>query len=53
MYGLRTSAREFSSDKPDEDMGTLKLRTAPNRNISKEKHNEKMIYRPRAIQGVI
>jgi hypothetical protein len=26
MYGLMMSAREFSSDEPDEDMVTLKLR---------------------------
>jgi hypothetical protein len=29
MYGLMMSAREFSSDEPDEDIVTLKLRTIP------------------------
>jgi hypothetical protein len=32
-------------------MVPLKLRTAPDRNRSKQKHDEKTIYRPRAIQG--
>jgi hypothetical protein len=27
-------------------MVPLKLRTTPDRNISKQKHDEKMIYRP-------
>jgi hypothetical protein len=53
MYRLMISAREFSSEEPDEDMVTLKLRTTPDRNNSKQKHDEKMIYRPRAIRGVI
>jgi hypothetical protein len=30
----------------------LKLRIAPGRNRSKQKHNEKMIYKPRAIRGL-
>jgi hypothetical protein len=29
MYGLMISAREFSSDGPDEDVVTPKLRTIP------------------------
>jgi hypothetical protein len=29
MYGLMMSAREFSSDEPDEDIVTPKLRTIP------------------------
>jgi hypothetical protein len=47
------SAREFSLDEPDEDMATLKLRQSPDRNNSKQKHNESMIYRPWEIRGVI
>jgi hypothetical protein len=35
MYGLMMSAREFSSEDPDEDMETSKLRTIPDRNSSK------------------
>jgi hypothetical protein len=53
MYGLMMSAREFSSDELEEDMVALKLRTSPNRNRSKQKHDENMIYRPQAIRGVI
>jgi hypothetical protein len=53
MYGLMMSAREFSADEPDEDMVALKLRIAPDRNISKQKHDENTIYRPWAIWGVI
>jgi hypothetical protein len=53
MYGLMMSAREFSSDEPEVDIVALKLRTAPDRNRSKQKHDEKMIYRPRAIRRVI
>jgi hypothetical protein len=53
MYGLMMSAREFSSDEPEEDMVALKLRTTLDRNISKQKHDEKMKYRPWAIRGVI
>jgi hypothetical protein len=53
MYELMMSAREFSSDEPDEDMVALKLRTAPGRNKSKQKHEENTIYRPWAIRGVI
>jgi hypothetical protein len=53
MYGLMMSAREFSLDEPDEDMVTLKLRQSPDRNRSKQKHDENTIYRPRAIRGVI
>jgi hypothetical protein len=52
MYGLIMSAREFSSDEPYKDMVALKLRTAPNRNRSKQKHEENTIYRPWAIRGV-
>jgi hypothetical protein len=52
MYGLMMSAREFSSDEPDEDMVALKLRKALDRNRSKQKHDEKTIYRPRAIWGL-
>jgi hypothetical protein len=52
MYRLMMSAREFSSDEPKEDMVALKLRIAHDRNRSKQKHNEKMIYRPRAIWGL-
>jgi hypothetical protein len=34
-------------------MVPLKLRITPDRNRSKQKHDEKMIYRPQAIRGVI
>jgi hypothetical protein len=53
MYGLMMPAREFSSDEPEEDMVALKLKIAPDRNRSKQKHVEKTIYRPQAIRGVI
>jgi hypothetical protein len=53
MYGLMVSAREFSSDGPDEDIVTPKLRAIPDRNSSKQKYDEKMIYRSRVLQGVI
>jgi hypothetical protein len=53
MYELMMSAREFSSDEPDEDMVTLKLRTTPARNRLERKHDENTIYKPRAIRGVI
>jgi hypothetical protein len=53
MYGLMRSAREFSSDGPDEDIATQKLKVIPDRNNSKQKHDEKMIYRPRVLRGVI
>jgi hypothetical protein len=33
-------------------MMPLKLRTAADRNRSKQKHDENMIYRPRAIRGL-
>jgi hypothetical protein len=36
MYGLMVSAREFSSDGPDEDTATPKLRAIPGRNSSKQ-----------------
>jgi hypothetical protein len=53
MYGLMMSFREFSLNEPEEDLVALKLRTAPDRNRSKQKHDKNMIYRPRAIRGVI
>jgi hypothetical protein len=46
------SARDFSSDELEEDMVALELRTTPDRNRSKQKHDEKTIYRPQAIWGV-
>jgi hypothetical protein len=52
IYGL-ISAREFSSDGPDEDIVTSKLRTIPDRNSSKQKHDENTIYKPQKIWGVI
>jgi hypothetical protein len=52
MYGLMMSTREFSSDEPEENMVALKQRTTPDRNKSKQKHDEKTIYRPRAIRGL-
>jgi hypothetical protein len=36
MYRLMMSAREFSLDKPEENMVALKLRTAPDRNRLKK-----------------
>jgi hypothetical protein len=53
MYGLMISAREFSSNGPDEDIVTPKLRAIPDRNSSKQNTTRKMIYRPRVIRGVI
>jgi hypothetical protein len=53
MYGLMMFAREFSSDEPEEDMVAIKLKTAPDRNRLKQKHDENTIYKPRAIWGVI
>jgi hypothetical protein len=35
MYRLMISTREFSSDGPDEDIVTPKLRKSPDRNSSK------------------
>jgi hypothetical protein len=52
MYRLMISSREFSSDEPDEDMGTLKLRQLLTE-TDKKKHDENTIYKPRAILGVI
>jgi hypothetical protein len=52
MYRLMMSAREFSSDEPDEDMAAPKLGTTPDRNRSKQKRNENTIYRPRVIRGL-
>jgi hypothetical protein len=43
------SARGFSSDGPDEEIATSKLRIIPDRNSSKRKHDEKTIYRPRGL----
>jgi hypothetical protein len=53
MYGLMISAREFSSDGLDKDIATPKLRAIPDRNSSKQRHDEKMIYRPQILWGVI
>jgi hypothetical protein len=53
MYRLMMSAREFSLDEPEEDMVALKLRTVSDRNRSKQKHDEKTIYRPRGLRGII
>jgi hypothetical protein len=53
MYGLMMSAREFSSDEPEEDMVALKLKTTPDRNRSKQKHDKKMIYRSQGLRGII
>jgi hypothetical protein len=52
MYGLMMSAKEFSSDEPDEYMAAPKLGTTPDRNRSKQKHDENTIYRPQAIRGL-
>jgi hypothetical protein len=37
----------------EEAMIRLELRLTPDRNSSKQKHDEKMIYRPRVLRGVI
>jgi hypothetical protein len=52
MYGLMMSEREFSLDESEEDMVALTLKTAPDRNRSKQKHDEKMINRPRGFWGL-
>jgi hypothetical protein len=52
MYGLMISAKEFSSDGPVKDIVTPKLRTIPDINNSKQKHNKKTIYRPRVLRGL-
>jgi hypothetical protein len=41
----------FSLSLLAEAMVLLKLRTTPDRNRSKQKHDENTIYRPRAIRG--
>jgi hypothetical protein len=43
----------FSLSLLAEAMMLLKLRTAPNKNRSKQKHDGNTIYRPWAIRGVI
>jgi hypothetical protein len=53
MYGLMMSAKEFSLDDPEEDMVALDLRMKSGKNKSKQKHDEKMIYEPRGIRGII
>jgi hypothetical protein len=53
MYGLMMSAREFSLSLLAESMMLPKLRSTPDRNSSKQKQDEKTIYKPRVIQGVI
>jgi hypothetical protein len=47
------SAKEFSLDDPEEDMVALDLRMKSGKNISKQKHDEGMMYVPRGIQGII
>jgi hypothetical protein len=37
----------------EEAMVLSKLRSTPDRNSSKQKHNENTIYRPRVLRGVI
>jgi hypothetical protein len=53
MYVLTMSAKEFSFDDPEEDMVALDLRMKSGRNRSKQKHDERMIYGPREIWGII
>jgi hypothetical protein len=53
MYGLMTSAREFSLDNPEEDMVALDLRLKFGRNRSKQKLDEEKIHGPRGIRGII
>jgi hypothetical protein len=52
MYGLMMSAGEFSLSLLTESMMLPKPRSTPDRNSSKQKHDEKMIYRPQAILGL-
>jgi hypothetical protein len=51
MYGLMIYAREFPLDGPVENIVTPKLRTIPNRNSSKQKHNEKTRYTDLGYSG--
>jgi hypothetical protein len=53
MYGLTMSMKEFSLDDPEEDMAALYLRMKSGRNRSKPKHDERTIYGPRGIRGII
>jgi hypothetical protein len=53
MYGLMMSIREFSSDEPEEYMVALKLRTALDRNRSKEKRQEEDIQTSGNLGGYI
>jgi hypothetical protein len=46
MYGLTMYVKEFSLDDPEEDMVALDLRMKSGRNTSKQKHDERTIYRP-------
>jgi hypothetical protein len=46
-----SSARVFSLSLFAEDMMPLKLRTTPDRNRLKQKHDENTTYRPRVIRG--
>jgi hypothetical protein len=49
-----SSSKGFLSLSPlEEAILPLKLGSTPDRNRSKQKHNENTIYRPRAIRGVI
>jgi hypothetical protein len=43
----------FSLSSLEEAMVLLELRTTPDRNRSKQKHDESKIYKPRVIQVVI
>jgi hypothetical protein len=53
MHELMMVTSEFSSDEPNEDMAAPKLRATPDRNRSKQKHDENTIYIPHVIWGVI
>jgi hypothetical protein len=41
MYGLMRSTKEFSSDGPDKDIVTQKLKVIPDRNSSKQNTTRK------------
>jgi hypothetical protein len=52
MYGLMEFARGFSSDGPDEDIVTSKLRAIPDRNNSKQNTTRKQYTDLRDSGGV-
>jgi hypothetical protein len=53
MYGLTTFSKKLSFGVPDEDMVALDLKTVSGRKQLETKHDEKTIYGPRGIRGII